>query len=630
MNDLRRWVRSHRKLLATSVSGVLFAFGWSLEYVGYDVTGDVALLTAAFVGGYDVAKKAYHTLRTRTVGINALVTLAAIGAIAIGEYWEAAGVVFLFSLGGYLEGRTMRRTRAALQELLEKSPDTAVVRRDGEEVEVPAHDVEEGEVVVIRPGDSVPVDGVVTRGESAVDQSSVTGESAPVRKTENDEVYAGTVNQDGALDARATGTGSDTTLQRIIRRVEEAQEAKAPTETLVEKFAKYYTPAVVLLAVGTYAFTRDPMVSLTLLVIGCPGALVIGPPVSIVSAVGNAARNGVLMKGGEHLERAGKIDVVAFDKTGTLTKGETAVSEVRGFGVTHDEALRYAAVAERRSEHHLADAVLSEYRNRGEEYATDGGVGATERSLSEPDTFEVEAGKGVVATYDGNRVLVGNRVLLDDEDVDVPGEVAEYAEQREGTGETAVYVAVNDEVVGVISLRDEVRDAAEEVVAELNATGVRTVMLTGDNERTARAVAEGVGIDDYRAELLPEQKQDAVEELREEGNVVAMVGDGINDAPSLAAADVGIAMGAAGTDTAIEVADMALMADDLRRIPYAVGLSKATRLNIGENVGIAVATVLVLLAGVFTGYVTMATGMLAHIVSVLVVILNGMRLTWYR
>ena len=630
MMELRRWVRSHRKLLVTAVSGALFAVGWVLRYIGYVLAGDAILLAAAFVGGYGVAKKAYHTLRTGTVGINTLVTLAAVGAIAIGEYWEAAGVVFLFSLGGYLEGRTMRRTRAALQELLEKSPDTAVVRRDGEEVEVPAQEVEEGEVVVVRPGDSVPVDGVVIRGESAVDQSSVTGESAPVRKTEDDEVYAGTVNQEGALDVRATGTGSDTTLQRIIRRVEEAQEAKAPTETLVEKFAKYYTPAVVLLAIGTYAVTRDAMVSLTLLVIGCPGALVIGPPVSIVSAVGNAARNGVLMKGGEHLERSGKIDVVAFDKTGTLTKGETVVSEVRGFGVTHDKALSHAAVAERRSEHHLADAVLSEYRSRKDKYATDGGVGATERPLSEPETFEVEAGKGVVATYDGKRVLVGNRALLDDEEVGVPGEIAEYAEEREKTGETAVYVAVDDEVVGVISLRDEVRDASGEVVAELNASGVRTVMLTGDNERTARAVAEEVGIDDYRAELLPEQKQDAVEELREEGNVVAMVGDGINDAPSLAAADVGIAMGAAGTDTAIEVADMALMADDLRRIPYAVGLSKATRLNIGENVGIAVATVLVLLAGVFTGYVTMATGMLAHIVSVLVVILNGMRLTWYQ
>jgi Cd2+/Zn2+-exporting ATPase len=630
MTNARRWLRSHGKVLATAVSGTLFAVGWSLGYVGYGVVGDVALLVAALVGGYGVAKKAYHTLRTGTVGINTLVTLAAVGAIAIGEYWEAAGVVFLFSLGGYLEGRTMRRTRAALQELLEKSPDTAVVRRDGEEVEVPAHEVEEGEVVVVRPGESVPVDGVVTRGESAVDQSSVTGESAPVRKTEKDEVYAGTVNQEGALDVRATGTGSDTTLQRIIRRVEEAQEAKSPTETLVEKFAKYYTPAVVLLAVGTYAVTRNAMVSLTLLVIGCPGALVIGPPVSIVSAVGNAARNGVLMKGGEHLERAGKIGVVAFDKTGTLTKGETTVSEVRGFGVDDDDALRYAAVAERRSEHHLADAVLDEFRSRSDGYATDGGVEASVRPLPEPETFEVEAGKGVAAKYDRERIVVGNSVLLDEEGIEASEEVTEYAEGREKGGETAVYVAVDGTVVGVISLRDEVRDAAAEVVSDLNAAGVRTVMLTGDNERTARAVAEEVGIDDYRAELLPEEKQDAIEEMRSEGEVIAMVGDGINDAPSLAAADVGIAMGAAGTDTAIEVADMALMADDLRRITYAVGLSKATRLNIGENVAIAVATVLVLLAGVFTGYVTMATGMLAHIVSVLVVIVNGMRLTWYR
>ena len=642
--NVTRYVRKHHKPAVVAASGLLFAAGWAVGYFHEFPRASAALMIlAAAVGGYDVAKKAYYTLRTGTVGINTLVTLAAIGAIVIGEYWEAAAVVFLFALGNYLEARTMGKTRNALQELLEMTPDTAIVRRDDEDVEVPAREVEPGETVVVKPGSKVPVDGEVTDGESAIDQAPVTGESAPVRKTAGDEVYAGTINQEGALEVVATGTGTDTTLERIIRRVEEAQEAKAPTETIIERFAKYYTPAIVALAVGTYAFTGNAIVALTLLVIGCPGALVIGPPVSIVSAIGNAARSGVLMKGGEHLETAGKIDLVAFDKTGTLTRGETAVADVEGFEADDDEVLRYAAIAEKKSEHHLADAILEAARDPeiggGSRDSTvpDGGavveridtVANTGPTIPDPDALEVVAGKGVVAQYDGRRVVVGNRALLADRDIDVPERIGAHVRTREERGETAVHVVLEDEVVGVVSLRDELRPAAADVVASLQDAGVRTVMLTGDNERTARSVAETIGIDDHRAELLPEEKQAAIESFRDEGQVVAMVGDGINDAPSLATADVGIAMGTAGTDTAIETADMALMADDLERIPYAVGLSKATRLNVGENVAIAVATVVLLLAGVFAGYVHMASGMLVHIGSVLLVILNGMRLLRY-
>ncbi len=321
------------------------------------------LVLATVVGGYDIGKTAVHEVRSRTLGIKTLVTLAAIGAIAIGEYWEAAAVVFLFSLGSYLEGRTMRKTRNALQELLEMTPDTALVRRDGEQVEVPARDVERGEIVVVRPGDKIPVDGRVVDGESAVNQAPVTGESAPVHKASGDEVYAGTINQAGALEVRTTGAGSDTTLQRIIRRVERAQEAKAPTESLIDRFARYYTPAIVGLAAVAYVLTQDALLALTLLVIGCPGALVIGPPVSVVSAIGNAARKSVLMKGGEHLETAGKIDVVAFDKTGTLTKGETTVASVEGVGYDAEDTLRLAAIAEKKSEHHLGSAILDAARS---------------------------------------------------------------------------------------------------------------------------------------------------------------------------------------------------------------------------------------------------------------------------
>ncbi|WP_458209204.1 heavy metal translocating P-type ATPase [Haladaptatus sp. NG-SE-30] len=628
----KQYYRTHRKAIVTGTSGLLYVGGWSLGYVTtYDTASAAILVLAAVVGGYDIAKKAYYTLRSGSVGINTLVTLAAIGAIIIGEYWEAAAVVFLFSLGSYLESRTMRRTRNALQELLEMVPSTALVKRDGEQVEVPAHEVEDGEIVIIRPGEKIPVDGEVADGESAVNQAPVTGESAPAYKAPGDEVYAGTINQDGALSVTATGTGSDTTLQRIIRRVEEAQEAKAPTETLIERFAKYYTPAIIALSVGAYAVTRNEMMALTLLVIGCPGALVIGPPVSIVSAIGNAARNGVLMKGGEHLETAGKIDLVAFDKTGTLTRGETTVADIEGFGIDDDEVLRLAATAEKKSEHHLGSAILSAAEESDGDDATlaDGGTLAQQRQVPDPDSFEVVAGKGVVAHHNGREILVGNRALLEERRISISDEIAEYVRDREESGETAVHVVRDETVVGVIALRDELREAAPGVVTTLREAGVETVMLTGDNERPARTVAEEVGIDEYEAELLPEDKQGIIEEYRDEGFVVAMVGDGINDAPSLATADVGIAMGAAGTDTAIETADMALMADDLERIPYAVKLSKATRRNIYENVGIAVITVLLLLAGVLTSAVHLAGGMLVHEGSVLLVIVNGMRLLRY-
>ncbi|MGQ3330661.1 heavy metal translocating P-type ATPase [Halorubrum sp. FL23] len=646
--SITQYYRKHRKAIVTATSGLLYGGGWSMGYLtSFEIASAAILVLATVVGGYDIARTAYHEVINRTLGIKTLVTLAAIGAIIIGEYWEAAAVVFLFSLGSYLEGRTMRKTRTALQELLEMTPDTATVRRDGELQEVPAREVEEGEVVVVKPGGKIPVDGKVVdgesainqapvTGESAINQAPVTGESAPVHKADGAEVYAGTVNQEGALEVRTTGAGSDTTLERIIRRVEEAQEAQSPTESLIDRFAKYYTPGVIVLAIGAYAVTQNAILSLTLLVIGCPGALVIGPPVSIVSAIGNAARSGVLMKGGEHLERAGKIDLVAFDKTGTLTKGETTVADVEGFGVDDDAVLSLAATAEKKSEHHLADAIVDAARERPTA-ATDGGTTVAQadetavgrQSVPDPDDFDVVAGKGVIAHVDGHEVVVGNRALLDDRGIDIPSRVADYVREREERGETVVHVVRDGDIIGAIAMRDELREAAPGVVATLRDAGIETVMLTGDNERTAAAVAEEVGIDEYRAELLPEDKQTVIEAYQADGHVVAMVGDGINDAPSLATADVGIAMGAAGTDTAIETADMALMADDLERIPYAVKLSKATRWNVLENVGLAVLTVTVLLAGVLTSYVTLATGMLVHEASVLAVILNGMRLLRY-
>ncbi|MFQ3293810.1 MAG: Cd2+/Zn2+-exporting ATPase, partial [Natrialbaceae archaeon] len=540
--SVTQYYRHHRKAIIVAVTGFLYAGGWSIGYVpGFDTASTAILILAAIIGGYDIAKTAYYEVKSRTLGVKTLVTLAAIGAIGIGSYWEAAAVVFLFALGSYLEGRTMRKTRNALEELLEMTPDTATVRRDGEQKEVPAREVDEGEIVIVKPGEKIPVDGDVVEGESAVNQAPVTGESAPVHKADGDEVYAGTINQEGAIEIRTTGSGTDTTLQRIIQRVEEAQEAQSPTESLIDRFAKYYTPAIIVLSIVAYAVTQNAILSLTLLVIGCPGALVIGPPVSIVSAIGNAARNGVLMKGGEHLEQAGKIDLIAFDKTGTLTKGETAVADVAGFDTDDDEVLDLAAIAEKKSEHHLGSAILNAAQNRGTP-ATDGGTTAVQaddespvtdtRPLPDPDDFEVVAGKGVVAHHDGREIVVGNRALLDERGIELPDEVAEYVRGREERGETAIHVVRDGIVVGAIALHDELRDAAPRVMAALQDAGIETVMLTGDNERVAAAVAKEVGIDDYRAELLPEDKQDVVTEYRETDQVVAMIGDGINDAPA--------------------------------------------------------------------------------------------------
>ncbi|MFB6253470.1 MAG: heavy metal translocating P-type ATPase [Halobacteriaceae archaeon] len=642
IQPIKKYYRRHRKAIIVVVSGLLYGSGWILGSISkfHGISAGV-LLFAAFIGGYDIAKTAYYEIKNHTFGIKTLVTLAAIGAIGIGAYWEAAAVVFLFSLGSYLEGRTMRKTRNALEELLEMTPDTAIVRRDGEQQEVPAREVQDGEVVIVKPGEKIPVDGFVVGGTSAVNQAPVTGESTPVHKTDGDEVYAGTINQEGALEIRTTGTGSDTTLQRIIQRVEEAQEAQSPTERLLDRFTKFYTPGVIILAIGAYILTQNPILSLTLLVIGCPGALVIGPPVSIVSAIGNAARSGVLMKGGEHLEQAGKIDLIAFDKTGTLTKGDITVADVAGFGFDRNKVLQLGAIAEKQSEHHLADAIVEAAHNPSST-VTDGGMSAasasdvahsdsdtSEPSIPNPTDFDVIAGKGVIAHHDGQEIIVGNQSLLEEREIDIPEHVSEYVHTREDRGETAVHVVVDGAIIGVIALRDELREGASDVVAALHDEGIETVMLTGDNDRTARAVAEEVGIDEYRSELLPETKQTAIADFQQKGYIVGMVGDGINDAPSLATADIGIAMGAAGTDTAIETADMALMADDLQRIPYAVTLSKATRWNISENVGLAILTVSLLLIGVLTSYVTLAVGMLAHEASVLAVILNGMRLLRY-
>ncbi|MEE1651850.1 cation-translocating P-type ATPase [Brachybacterium sp. J144] len=581
------------------------------------LASDALMVLAALVAGAPILIAAVRALRVRTIGIDLLVTIAAVGALVIGEYWEAAAVTFLFAIGHALEAGTMNRTRSALAELVAAAPDIAVVLRDGQQVEVPAAEVRLGETVLVKNGAKVPVDGTVLAGTGAIDEAAITGESIPAAKGTEDAVFAGTVSAGGFLQVRATGVGADTTLARIIHRVEEAQDAKARTQTFLERFSTWYTPAVIVLALAAGLVTGDVVLALTLLVIGCPGALVISIPVAIVAGIGRGAKDGLLIKGGEFLEASARVDAVALDKTGTLTEGRPHLTDVTVLDPDLDRTavLRWAARAEAGSEHPLARPVL-------EGAATEGVVPG-----SLPEHTEPVPGQGIVATIEGRRVAVGNLPLLEREGILVPAGVHEEVARLAALGRTPMAVALDGTVIGVLGVADRLRPEAADLITRLHREGVdRVLMLTGDDPRVARAVAAQVGIDEVRAGLLPEDKLAAITALQREGRTVAMVGDGVNDAPALATADIGVAMGAAGSGVAIETADIALMQDDLLRLPEALGLARRTVRVMRQNIVLAVATVALLLAGVFAGGVTMAIGMLVHEASVLLVIANAMRL----
>ncbi len=600
------------------VSGLLIILSWSSGRLPVDTwVGDLLMIAAAVVAGTPIARNAFRALTARVIGIDLLVTIAATGAIVIGEHWEAAAVTFLFAVGHALEAATLNRTRSALAELVAVAPDVAIVLRGGAQVEVPAGAVEVGETVLVKNGAKVPVDGEVIGGTGALDEASITGESIPVEKAAGDRVFAGTVSEGGFLQVRATGIGADTTLARIIHRVEEAQDAKARTQQFMDRFSAWYTPAIMVLALTAGLVSGDVVLGLTVLVIACPGALVISIPVSIVAGIGRAAKDGILIKGGEFLETSARITAVAVDKTGTLTEGRPELTDVVVLDPTvdRDQVLAWAAHAEAGSEHPLARPIL------------DAAAAAGLATPGLPDHTEPVPGQGILATADGRRILVGNRALLATAGVaDTVGAEA-AADQLAAAGRTPMIVAVDDRVIGVVAVADRIRPEAAAMVAELRRAGVRrVVMLTGDVAPVAEAVARATGVDEVRAGLLPEDKLDAVAALQAEGEVVAMVGDGVNDAPALATADIGVAMGAAGSAVAVETADIALMADDLHKLPDAVSLARRTVNNMRQNITIALATVAALLAGVLLGGVTMSVGMLVHEASVLIVIANAMRL----
>ncbi|WP_299233433.1 heavy metal translocating P-type ATPase [Natronomonas sp.] len=668
-------VWTSERAIRTWIGGLLVLVGLTFEFVlGWNPTvvstplgalsaSDAAFVLAAAASGVAVVRSGYYSARNRSLDIDLLMGAAIVAAMAVGLFVEAATLAVLFSVAELLERYAMDRTRDSLRELIALAPEEATVVRGGEEATVPVGDVEIGDTVAVRPGEKIPVDGVVRDGESAVDQSAITGESVPVDKAVGDEVYAGTINEAGYLELEATSVEGDSTLSRIVDLVRDARSKRTDREQFVDRFAGYYTPVVVALAVATavvpplvidttvtvsvagysHAFVggwRTWFVrGLTLLVIACPCAFVISTPVSVASGVTAAARNGVLIKGGRHLEAMGEVDAVAFDKTGTLTKGELAVTDVvPAGGASETEVLRYAGALERRSEHPIAEAVLDRARGRGVE-------------TPEVSAFETVSGRGVRASVDGTVYYAGNPAFF--AETDGPGgealtdggvgrtaeRDAERAVERDAIdvtvrrlqreGKTVVLVWTDERVLGAIGIADEIRPEAKRAIAELRELGVGPiVMLTGDNEGTARAVAEELGVDAHRAGLLPDEKVEAVAELRAEHGDVAMVGDGINDAPALASATVGVAMGAAGSDAAIETADIALMGDGLGKVPYLYALARDANSVIRQSIWASLGVKTVLAVGVPFGYVSVAVAVLVGDMGMsLGVTANAMRLS---
>lgn len=584
------------------VSALLIALSWLSP--AESLIADALMIAAAVVAGWNIAISAIQALRIKMVSIDLLVVVAAIGALFINNYWESAAVTFLFALGKALEKATMNRTRKALSDLVDSAPETATkLHDDGSAETVEVWELMPGEKVLVRNGEQIPVDGRVISGFGGVDEASITGESVPAEKSEGAEVFAGTWLRSGVLRVEATAVGSESTLAKIIHRVEDAQDDKAKTQTFLERFSKWYTPGVMIAALAVGLITQNVELALTLLVIACPGALVISIPVSIVAGIGRSAKDGVLIKGGEYLEASAKVDAVVVDKTGTLTNGQPELTDVEVLdpAYTANEVLQLAARAETASEHPLADAIIRGAKTRGLE-------------VELVESAQPVMGKGIRAEVDGHAVAVGSAELLDK----TPNE--DRVLELNAQGKTAMYVGVDGRAIGLVAVADTIRSDAPAAVKSLHDNGIKVVMATGDAQRVAENVARELGVDEVHAEMMPEDKLDLVKELQSRGHVVAMVGDGVNDTPALAQADIGVAMGAAGSPAAIETADIALMADKLPRLPYALHLAQRTVRTMTLNIVIALATVAVLLAGVLLGGVTMSIGMLVHEASVLLVI----------
>lgn len=614
---MQRYILSKKNSI-TLISAILIA----LAFFGRFSLDNIAifnwsLIIASILGVAPIAIQAYQALKVKVVSIDVLVTIAVIGAVLIQNYEESAIVTFLFLFGSYLEQRTLNKTRSAIKELTELAPESALKQMEnGEFEEVDVDDVDEGDILLVKTGAKVPVDGTVLIGEGHTNEASITGESLPVSKKVDSEVFAGSILENGTIQIRADRVGEDTTFGRIIELVEEAQDSKSEAERFIDRFSKYYTPAVLVLGFIVWFFSKDIELAITILVLGCPGALVIGVPVSNVAGIGNGARNGVLLKGSEVINDFSRVDTIVFDKTGTLTVGNPEVAEKEFYGKNTEEVLGYLASVERESDHPLAKAVLQD-------------IGET--TFSTVEETEVVKGGGIVAKIGVHRIAVGNVALMEKENVKLSEKAKKDVERFEKNGNSLVLTAVDGELNVLMGIRDQIRPGVKKDLQKLKKLGVKKlVVLSGDNQGTVDLVARELGLTESHGHMLPEGKSAYIEKMQAEGGIIAFVGDGVNDSPSLALADIGIAMGS-GTDVAIETSDVVLMNSDFSRLPHALGLTKSTSRNMKQNITIAVGVVLVLLASLlFSEWMNMSIGMLVHEASILVVILNGMRLLRYR
>ncbi len=611
------------RILSLFTCGIFTMIAFVLEKIGIALPSTILYAIAVAVGGYYPARMGLAALRTLTLNIRTLMVSGAIGAIVLGLWEEAAILVFIYSLGDVLEAYAVDHARGALRALMELMPKEAVVRRTGEEITLPVEEVQLGETIIIKPGERIPLDGQVVSGSSAVDEAPITGEPIPVVKEKGAEVFAGTVNQRGVLKVEVTKIFKDTTLARVIHSVEEAQAKKSSFQRFGEAFGKIYTPAMFVLALwvmaipvlffgGTWAewFYRG----LVVLVVSCSCGIALSIPVAVVAAIGNAARNGILFKGGVHLEGAATIKAVAFDKTGTLTIGRPQVTDVVSVG-KHDrnEILGLAASLESRSEHPLGEAIVRKAREE-------------EIPFSPAEAFEALVGLGAKGRVNGQDFFIGGMRLFLERNISIE-EIQPQVSSLEEQGKTTILLGNKKEVLAILAIADQLRFEAKEAIKKLKEIGIRqVVMLTGDNEGTAKAVAREAGVDAYFARLLPDDKVEKVKTLRSENGRIAMVGDGINDAPAMAVSDIGIAMGAAGTDIALETADIALMSDDLSKLPVAFSLSRRTVKNIRQNIILSLAVIAFLVPAALAGWIGMVPGLLINEAAGLAVIINGLRL----
>ena len=613
---MQKWLMKNRNRL-TAITVILIVLAFAAKWLFKSETAESGLLLAAsLIGGFPIAASAWQALKVKVISIDLLVTLAILGAFVIQEFEESAIVAFLFLFGAYLEQRTLAKTRSAIKELVEMVPETALRQTaDGDFEEVDLDDLDEGDILLVKTGGKIPVDGEVVSGSGTANEASITGESMPLGKKPGDPVYAGTILENGTIRIKAEKVGDETTFGKIIELVEEAQDSKSQAERLIDRFSKYYTPVVLLLAIIVGLISQDLELAVTILVLGCPGALVIGVPVSNVAGIGNGAKQGILFKGSEVITKFSKVDTIMFDKTGTLTYGDPRVSQVKKYG-QGQLAEQLLVSVEKESAHPLAKAITGYYEDL---------------EAKEVEASQVLQGGGIVAQVAGQQVLVGNRYLLDEYHVPVTKEMERDMEKLASAGNSLVLVAVNGQLELALGLKDEIRAGVKEDLAALKKLGVKNLLLlSGDNQKTVDLVAEELGLTEAYGQLLPEDKAEFVKKRQAAGEIVAFVGDGINDSPSLARADIGIAMGS-GTDVAIETSNVVLMNGSFDRIPRALALAKDTRRNMIENITIALAVVAVLLVSVLaSSWMNMAIGMFVHEGSILVVILNAMRLLAYR